>query len=200
MVDAMAARALAGFWLPIEAAASSLETASVEGLPGAMAGLVDLLAGDLIPRLHAEESVLLPLLSTQGLASHQVGVDHAAVSRLAETISTFALRPSVSDVDRVRRIASRLLTVLGKQREAEARLVARVCTLPAADRDAAALGDRLEEEARASRSSQFFVSPAKRLPTEAWVLRQNPKPVRLGVVAHERTSAVADLVAVLESA
>jgi hypothetical protein len=199
-VNAATAVGLARFWQPIEAAAKSLATVSVQNLPGTMASLVNLLAGDLVPRLRAEENVLLPLVSTERQSGPSVGLNHADVSRLAETISTFALRPAGSDVGRVHRIASTLLAVLGEQRQAEARLVARVRALPAAGRGAAVLGDRLEEEAQASRASQFFVSPADRLPTEAWVLRQNPKPARLEGIAQDRTSAVADLVAVLESA
>ncbi len=191
---------LARFWQPIEAAASSLATAPAQNLPAAIAGLVHLLAGDLIPRLRAEESVLLPLVLAEQQPSSPVGLNHADVSRLAETISTFALRLSVSDVGRVHRTASTLLTVLGVQRAAEARLVALVRTLPAADRGGTMLGDRLEQQAQASRASQFFLSPADRLPTEAWVLRDNPKPARLEGVAQDMTSAVADLVAILESA
>jgi hypothetical protein len=93
-----------------------------------------------------------------------------------------------------------LLTVLGRQRQAEANLVARIRALPAADRRADGLGKRLEEEAQASRASQIFVSEADRLPTEAWVLRHNPKPARIERVAPGRTSPVADLVAAIESA
>ena len=93
-----------------------------------------------------------------------------------------------------------LLTVLGAQRQAEATLLARIGALPAADRCAGVLGDRLEKEAKASRASQFFVSEADRLPTEAWVLRYNQKPARIGRIARGTTSPVADLVAVLESA
>lgn len=198
--NAVAARELARFWLPIEAAADSLGTVSEDDLPGAMATLVDRLAGDLVPRLRAEESVLLPLVSTAGPASRSVGLDHAAVSRLAETISTFALRLTASDVGRVHHVASTLIAVLGEQRQAEAVLVELIGALPAADWNAADLRDRLEQEAQASRASQFFVSPADRLPTEAWALRQNPKPIRLRGIAKGRTSAVADLVVVLESA
>lgn len=197
--NATIAVGLARFWQPIEAAAKSLAAVSVQNLPGAIAGLVNLLAGDLVPRLRAEESVLLPLVSTERQSGPSVRLNHADVSRLAETISTFALRPTVSDIGRVHRIASRLLAVLGEQRQEEARLVARVGALPAAERLAADLGDRLEEVAQASRASQFFVSAGDRLPTEAWVLRTNPKAPRLGRIAQDRSSAVADLVAVLES-
>jgi hypothetical protein len=178
----------------------SLSTVSVQDLPGAMESLVNLLAGDVVPRLHAEEHVLLPLVSTERQPGRSVGVNHVDVSRLAEAISTFALRPAVSDLGRIHRVASTLLVVLGEQRHAEARLVERVRVLPAADRGAAGLGNRLEQEAQASRASQLTLSPAGRLPTEAWVLRQNPKPDLLGSIAQGRTSAVADVVALLESA
>jgi hypothetical protein len=189
---------LARFWQPIEAAASFLATASSQEMSGALADLVHRLAGDLVPRLHAEECVLLPLVSTERQASPPVGLNPGGVSRLAETLSTFALRLTDSDMRRVHLLASTLLTVLGEQRQAEAALVARIRALQVAGRDGPVLGDRLEVEARASRASQFFVSAAGRLPTEAWVLRKNPKPVRMGRIAHGRASPVGDLIAVLE--
>ncbi len=188
---------LARFWQPIEAAASFLATSSSEDMPGALADLVHLLAGDLVPRLHAEERVLLQLISTERRASPPVGLDPAGVSRLAETLSTFALRLTDSDMGRVHLVASTLLKVLGEQRHAEAVLVARIRALPAAGRDGPLLADRLEAAAQASRASQFFVSAAGRLPTEAWVLRKNPKPSRMGRIAHGRASPVADLIEVL---
>ncbi len=190
---------LARFWQPIEAAAAYLATVSARNMPGATADLVNLLAGDLVPRLRAEETVLLPLVSTESQSGPRAGLNHTDVSRLAETISTITLRPTVSDLGRLHRIASKLLAELGEQRRAEARLVARVLALPPAHRGTAVLADRLEEEALASRASQFFVSAADRLPTEAWVLRTNPKAARLGGIAPDRMSAVADLVAALES-
>ncbi|MFI5387981.1 MAG: hypothetical protein ACHQ50_17885 [Fimbriimonadales bacterium] len=162
-----------------------------------MGNLVNLLANDLLPRLRAEEIVLLPLFSTEQQSSHEEGLDSGKVSRLAEAISALAVRPTASDTKRVQRVVSAVLTVLGEQRQAEARLVGRIRALPASDRGAAGLGDRLEAEAQASRMSQFFISEADRLPTEAWVLRHNPKPARIGLVARSGPSPVADLVAVL---
>ncbi|MGA7911496.1 MAG: hypothetical protein WCC30_08110 [Candidatus Dormiibacterota bacterium] len=191
---------LARFWQPIEAAAESLATASPQAMRAVLTNLVDLLVGDLIPRLRAEEKVLLPLVSTELESGGSIGLQCANVSRLTESISTFAGRPPVSDIGRIHRTASALLALLAGQRQAEATLVARIRTLPAADRSAGALSDRLEEEAQASRASQFFVSEADRLPTEAWVLRHNPKAAQIGRVAPGRTSPVADLVAVLKSA
>jgi hypothetical protein len=189
---------LARFWQPIEAAASFLATSSSQEMRGALADLVHLLAGDLVPRLHAEERVLLPLVSTERQASPPVGLNPAGVSRLAETLSTFALRLTDSDLGRVHLVASTLVTLLGEQRQAEAALVARIRALPRAGCDGPLLGDRLEVEAQASRASQFFVSAAGRLPTEAWVLRKNPKPPRIGRIVHGRASPVADLIEVLE--
>jgi hypothetical protein len=189
---------LARFWQPIETAASFLATLSPQEMTGALSDLVHLLAGDLVPRLHAEERVLLPLVSTERQACPPVGLDPAGVSRLAETLSTFALRLTDSDMGRVQLVASTLVTVLGEQRQAEAALVALIRALPAAGRDGPLLGDRLETEAQASRASQFFVSAAGRLPTEAWVLRKNPKPPRMGPIEHGRASPVADLIDVLE--
>ena len=199
-MNAAAGRGLAGFWKPIEAAADSLTTASAQTLPAVLTNLVDLLAGDLIPRLRAEEKVLLPLVSAELESGRSTGLNCADVSRLTETISTLAARPTASDVGRIHRTASTLLAVLAGQRQAEATLVARIRALPAGDRCAGSLSDRLEEEAQASRASQFFVSEADRLPTEAWVLRHNPKAAWIGRVASGRASPVADLVAVLESA
>ena len=191
---------LARFWQPIEAAAESLTTASPQTLPAVLTNLVDLMVGELIPRLSAEEKVLLPLVSIESESSGSIRLNHADVSRVTETLSTLALQPPVSGAGPIRRTASMLLTVLGRQRQAEATLVARIRALPAADRRAEGLGKRLEEEAQASRASQIFVSEADRLPTEAWVLRHNPKPARIGRVAPGRTSPVADLVAAIESA
>jgi hypothetical protein len=191
---------LAGFWQPIEAAADSLATASPQTLPAVLTNLVGLLAGDLIPRLRAEEKVLLPFASTEFEPGRSTGLNCAGVSRLTETISTLAARPTDSDIRRIHRAASALLAMLAGQRQAEATLVARIRALPAADRRAGSLSDRLEEEAQASRAIQFFVSEAERLPTEAWVLRHNPKAPRIGHVASGRKSPVADLVAALESA
>ena len=184
---------LARFWEQIEAAAESLATASPQTLSAVLTNLVDVIVGDLIPRLSAEERVLLPLVSTEPESGRSIGLNPADVSRLTETISTLALRPSVSELGRIRRTALKLLTVLGQQREAEARRVGRIRALPPADLWAGALGDRLENEAHASRASQFFVSEADRLPTEAWVLRHNPKASRIGRIAQGRPSPVADL-------
>jgi hypothetical protein len=191
---------LAGFWQPIEAAAESLAMASPQTLQAVLTKLVDLLAGDLIPRLRAEEKVLLPLVSTELKPGRPTGLNCAGVSRLTETISTLGNRPTASDIGRIHRTATTLLAMLAGQRQAEASLVARIRTLPAADRCAGVLRKRLEEEAQVSRASQFFVSEADRLPTEAWVLRDNPKAAWIGRVAPSRTSPVTDLVAVLESA
>ena len=198
-MNTAAAGELARFWQPIEAAAESSATAPPQALRALLTNLVDLLAGDLIPRLRAEEKVLLPLVSTELESGGSIGLHCAGVSRLTETISTLALRPTVSEIGQIHRTASALLALLAEQRQAEATLVARICALPAADRCAGVLGDRLEKEAHASRASQFFVSEANRLPTEAWVLRHNPKAVRIGRVAQSRISPVADLVAVLKS-
>jgi len=189
---------LAGFWQPIEAAAESL-TASPQTLSAVLANLVDLLAGDLIPRLRAEEEVLLPLVSAELEPSRSPALNCAALSRLTETISTLSVRPTASDIGRVHRTASALLALLAEQRQAEATLVARIRASPATGRGVGSLSGRLEEEAQASRESQFFFSEADRLPTEAWVLRHNPKAARIGRVAPGRTSPVADLIAVLES-
>ena len=190
---------LARFWQPIEAAAQSLAAASLQTLPAMLTNLLDRLVGDLIPRLRADERVLLPLVSTQPASGGSASLDPPDVSRLTEALSTLALRPPISELGRIHRTASMLLTVVRQQRQAEARLVARIRNLPAADRCAEALGGRLEEEARASRASQIFVSEADRLPTEAWVLRHNPKLARIGYVAQGRASPVADLVAAVES-
>lgn len=190
---------LARFWQPIEAAAESLTTASPQTLPAVLTNLVDLLVGDVIPRLSAEEKVLLPLVSIDPESGYSIRLNHTDVSRVAETLSTLALPTHISDMGRIRRTASMLLTVLGRQRQAEAMLVARICALPPADRPAVLL-DRLAEEGQASRAGQMFVSEADRLPTEASVLRHNPKPVRIGRLAPDRTSPVADLVAAIESA
>lgn len=190
---------IAGFWQPIEAAANSLATASPQTLRAVLTNLVDLLAGDLIPRLRAEEKVLLPLVSTELALGGSTNLNCAEVSRLTETISTLAVRSAALDLGRIHRTAAALLALLAGQREAEATLVARLRALPAADRCAGSLSDRLEEEAQASRASQLFVSEADRLPTEAWVLRHNPKAARIGRFAPGRTSPVADLVAVLKS-
>ncbi|HSP09594.1 MAG TPA: hypothetical protein VLU92_08370 [Candidatus Dormibacteraeota bacterium] len=165
-----------------------------------LTAIVEVLAADLIPRLRAEEKVLLPLVSTSLEPGTSKGLSCAEVSRLTETISTLGARAAVSDSGRIQSIASTLLAVLEEKRLAEATLVARVRALPVADHGAGSLGDRLEEEAHAARASQFFVSEADRLPTEAWVLRDNPKSARIGRLAPGRTSPVADLVAVLESA
>jgi hypothetical protein len=189
---------LAGFWQAIEAAADSLATASPQTLPAVLTNLVDLLAGDLIPRLRAEEKVLIPLVSSEP-APGRSNLNCAGVSRLTETISTLAVRPAALDIGRIHRTASALLALLAEQREAEATLVARIRALPAGDRCAGSLSDRLEEEAHASRASQFFVFEADRLPNEAWAPRYNRKTARIGRVAPGRTSPVADLVAVLES-
>ena len=191
---------LAGFWRPIEAAADSLATASPQTLRAVLTNLVDLLAGDLIPRLRAEEKVLLPLVLTELAPGRSTNLNCVGVSRLTETISTLAVQPAALDIERIHRTASALLALLAGQRQAEATLVARIRTLLAGDRCSGALSDRLEEEAQASRAGQFFVSEADCLPTEAWVLRHNPKAARIGRVAPGRTSPVADLVAVLESA
>ena len=190
---------LARFWQPIEAAAESLVTASPQTLPAVLANLVDLLAGDLIPRLRAEEDVLLPLVSAELEPSRSPALNCAALSRLAETISTLSARPTASDIGRIHRTASALLALLAEQRQAEATLVVRIRASQAAGRCVGSLSSRLEEEAQASRESQLFFSEADRLPTEAWVLRHNPKAARIGRVAPGRTSPVADLVAVLES-
>jgi hypothetical protein len=198
-VNAAADGGLAGFWQPIYAAADSLATASPQTLRAVLTNLVDLLAGDLIPRLRAEEKVLLPLVSAELAPGRSTNLNCAGVSRLTETISTLAVRPAALDIGRIHRTASTLLALLAGQRQAEAMLVARILALPAGDRCAGSLSYRLEEEAQASRASQFFVSEADRLPTEAWVLRHNPKAARIGRVAPGRTSPVADLVAVLES-
>ncbi|HEX9097792.1 MAG TPA: hypothetical protein VF990_17020, partial [Candidatus Dormibacteraeota bacterium] len=138
--------------------------------------------------------------STELESGRSIALNCAGVSRLTETISTLALRPTVSDIGRIHRTASALLSLLAEQRQAEATLVTRIRALPVADRRAGVLGERLEEEAQASRASQFFVSEADRLPTEAWALRHNPKANRIGRVAQSRASPVADLVAVLKSA
>ena len=191
--------ALAGFWQPIEAAAESLAAASAQTLPAVLADLVDLLAGDLIPRLRAEETVLLPLVSAELEPGRSTGLNCDGVSRLTETISALADRPTASDVGRIHRTASRLLGMLAEQRQAEATLVVWIRALPTAARRAGSLTDRLEEEAQAARASQFFISEADRLPTEAWVLRHNPKAARIRRLAPRRTSPVADLVAVLKS-
>ncbi len=200
MVNVATDGGLAGFWQPIEAAAESLAAASPQTLRAVLTNLVDILAGDLIPRLRAEEKVLLPLVSTELDSGGSIGLHCAGVSRLTESISTLAGQPPASDIGRIHRTASALLALLAGQRQAEATLVARIRALPAADRCAEALSDRLEEEAEASRASQFFVSEADRLPTEAWVLRHNPKAAQIGRVAPGRTSPVADLVAVLKTA
>ncbi len=191
---------LARFWQPIEAAAQSLATASPQTVRAVLTNLVDLLAGDLIPRLRAEEKVLLPLVSTELESGGSIGLNHADVSRMTETLSILALQPRVSGMGRIRSTAPKLLTVLGRQRQAEAMLVARIRALPAAGRSTGVLVDRLNEEAQASRAGQMFVSDADRLPTEAWVLRHNPKPVGIGRLAPGRTSPVPDLVAAIESA
>jgi hypothetical protein len=198
-VSAANDRGLAGFWQPIETAADSLATALPQTLPAVLANLVDLLAGDLIPRLRAEEEVLLPLVSAELEPSRWPALNCSALSRLTETISILAARPTASDIGRVHRTASSLLALLAEQRQAEATLVARIRALPAAGGCIGPLSGRLEEEAQASRASQFFFSEADRLPTEAWVLRHNPKAARIGRVAPGRTSPVADLVAALES-
>ncbi|MEP6753280.1 MAG: hypothetical protein ABI959_11100 [Candidatus Dormiibacterota bacterium] len=156
---------------------------------------MDLLAGDLIPRLRAEESVLLPLVSADLALGDSRPPNQAAVSRAAETISMLALR-SASDIEQIHRVASDLLATLMEQRRAEATLVERIRALPVKDIDAAVIGVRLEEAARASRGSQLFVAEADRLPTEAWALRNNPKPVRI-LPVKGRGSPVADLVAAL---
>jgi hypothetical protein len=199
-VNAATDGGLARFWQRLEAAAESLTTASPQTLPVVLTSLVDLMVGDLIPRLSAEEKVLLPLVSIQPESGLSKGLNHADVSRMTETLSTLALRPPVSDTGPIRHNASMLLTMLREQRQAEAMLVARIRALPAADRFTGVLGHRLEEEAQASRASQVLVSEPDRLPTEAWVLRHNPKPARIGRVAPGRASPVADLVAVIESA
>lgn len=185
------------FWLPIEAAAELVRTAPLGRLPPAVADLVDLLAGDLIPRLRAEESVLLPLVSGDLIPSESRPLNYAAVSRAAEAISMLALRPAF-DIGRIHRVASDLLATLREQRQAEATLVTRIRELPVADRSAVILGIRLEEAAQASRDNQLFLFEPDRLPTEAWVLRHNPKLPRIGRLAQGRRSPVADLIAALE--
>lgn len=191
--------ALAGFWQPIDGAARSLATAPPQALREALTELVDLLAGDLIPRLRAEEQVLLPLVSTDLEPGGSSGLDCAGVSRLTETISSLGDRPAAPDVRLIRRSASALVAMLAGQRQAEAKLVGRIRALPAGDRRTGSLGARLTEAAQASRADQVFVSEGDRLPTEAWVIRHNPKPAWIGRVAPGGTSPVADLVAVLES-
>lgn len=187
----------ARFWQPIEAAVGAVGSAPPDRLPAILADLVVILVGDLIPRLRAEEIVLLPLVPTDQRLGETLTFNHAEVSRAAEAISTLSLRP-ISDLGRVHQIASRLLTVLREQRRAEATLVTLIRALPVADRSAAILGDRLEAAAQASRDSEIFVSEADRLPTEAWVLRHNPKPPRIGRLVPGRRSPVADLVGLLE--
>jgi hypothetical protein len=199
-VNAATDGGLAGFWQPIEAAVESLVTASPQTLPAVLPNLVDLLAGELIPRLRAEEKVLLPLVSAEPESGRSTGLNCAGVSRLTETLSSLAVRPHISETGPIHRAASVLLALLGEQRRAEAKLVARIRALPVAVRSTGVLADRLEEEARASRASQTFVSEADRLPTEAWVLRNNPKPVRVARLQPDRTSAVADLVTAIDSA
>ncbi len=192
---------LAIFWQTIEAAAESLATASPQMVPDVVTDLTDLLAGDLIPRLRAQEKVLLPLLSIEPEPERSIGLDCAAVSSLTEYISTLAIRPAASDIGRIHRAASSLLALLAEQRQAEATLVWRIVrALPAAERSSGALGHRLEKEVQASRASQFFISEADRLPTEASVLRHNPRAARIGRIAPGRTSPVEDLVSALESA
>ena len=84
---------LARFWQPIEAAAESLTTASPQTLPAVLTNLVDLMVGELIPRLSAEEKVLLPLVSIESESSGSIRLNHADVSRVTETLSTLALQP-----------------------------------------------------------------------------------------------------------
>lgn len=187
----------ARFWQPLETAVEAVGSAPLDRLPSILADLVVLLVGDLIPRLRAEEIVLLPLVTADQRLGETLTFNHAEVSRAAEAISTLSLRP-ISDLGRVHQTASRLLRVLREQRRAEATLVTLIRALPVADRSAAILGDRLEEAAQASRDSEIFVSEADRLPTEAWVLRHNPKPPRIGRLALGRRSPVADLVGLLE--
>lgn len=194
----MAGEASTGFWQPAEAAAEALMTASPRRLPALLTELVVLLSGEVIPRLSAEEQILLPLVSSGSDSARSIGLNDDDVSRLTETLSILSLRPTGSGVGRIRATASTLLTVLKAQRQAENILIARVRALPAGDRRAGMLGDRLEEAAQASLSSQIFVSEGDRLPTEAWVLRDNPKPTRIGRAVPGRKSPVADLVAALE--
>ena len=191
--------ASAGFWPPIEAAVETLMTASLRRLPAVLIELVALLSGEVIPRLSAEEKILLPLVSSGSDSVRSIGLNRNDVSRLTETLSILSLRPTGSETGRIRATASTLLTVLKAQRQAENILIARIRALPAADRCAETLGDRLEEEAQTSLASQIFVSEADRLPTEAWALRHNPKPTRIGHVAQGGKSPVADLVAALEA-
>lgn len=174
-------------------------TASPRRLPALLTELVVLLSGEVIPRLSAEEQILLPLVSSGSDSARSIGPNDDDVSRLTETLSILSLRPTGSGVGRIRATASTLLTVLKAQRQAENILIARVRALPAGDRRAGMLGDRLEEAAQASLSSQIFVSEGDRLPTEAWVLRDNPKPTRIGRAVPGRKSPVADLVAALEA-
>jgi hypothetical protein len=189
---------LAAFWQPIEAAAESAASASSQALPEILADLVEMLGSDLVPRLFAEERVLVPLVSTDQESQRAVGLRSTDVSRLAETISSRSFRPTDSDAERVRRTASMLCRVLEEQRLAERGLVTRVCALPAAGPGARLIGVGLEREAKASRASQVFVKEADRLPTEAWALRHNPKSPRMRRPSPARSSPVADLVAIIE--
>ena len=187
----------AGFWQPSEAAAEALTIAPVQRFPAVLTKLVDLLSGEVIPRLSAEEKVLLPLITGGSNSGRPIVLNHDDVSRLTETLSILSLRRAGKDAGRVRATASTLLAVLNAKRQAESILIARVRALPVADRPADVLGDQLEAEVRASRACQIFVSEPDRLPTEAWALRDNPKPNRIGPVARSGTSPVADVVAAL---
>lgn len=173
-------------------------TVPLQRSPAVLTELVDLLSAKVIPRLSAEEKVLLPLVTSGSDSARSIGLNHRDVSRLTEMLSILSLRPAKPDAGRIRATASTLLTALRVQRQAETILMVRVRALPAADRSADVLGGRLEEEVQTSRASQILVSEADRLPTEAWVLRNNSKPTRIARAAEGGASPVADVIAALQ--
>ena len=174
--DAALAAALAELWQDIEGAVSGVEASARRGDPLVLARVLGLLVGDVIPRMRAETTFLLPVVGAPPQVIDGWSRRRLELSRLAESISILALTPRSSKVRRAQHVVSELRRALTTQRDAESGVVEALRNLRLEASAMRELGELLEAGEVAAGMDLFFVAEPERAATEASVLRHNPRP------------------------
>ena len=166
-------------WRDIRGEMSTIESPSGQPDPQVLASVLDLLTGEVIPRMQAETTVLLPIVGAPRHVIDGWSRRRLELSRLAESISMMSLTARSSRVRRAPQVVSELDFALTAQREAETEAIEALRNLRLEASALRELGERLEAGEVAARKDLLFVAEPERAATEASALRRNPKPPRI---------------------
>jgi hypothetical protein len=172
----------------LEAAGAAFERIAMSSssqIAAAAPGLVGTLLSNVIPRLEAEQKVLVPALERLGVPPDVITQYCRArpeVGLLAEELSRIADRPARRNdvpVASLRRLVRRLADLIRGHAALELDLAREFLEPNGVAQDLDGLISSLTSAQEGARNSILLVAPPAYLPTEAYALRHNPRPPRI---------------------